>query len=543
MSQVEDLERRLELAKSVQERIDLMNLLAWELRDLDKERGTQLARSASELSETEQYKKGINDSQIALCQFDFMDNVQALTQGLKCLAVFEQLGDLSGQARALYTLCWAHWGTDNFSEAVEMGQRAQLLAHQIDDQPFEVDVLNNLGLAYKRSGNYEDGYAAYQAGLVIARKLGDQVRECKILVNIARALASQEKYEQALEYAQASLDLKVQTMTVNGYSLLVLGEVHLGLKHLEQAMHFSQQALEFGDQYEIAQLSLAALYTIGQIGIEEQNFDHAVAYLQQALALAEKIKSNLYIFMIHQTLSSFFEKRGDLSNALKHYKAFHSIKERVFNDKNASRLQSLQIHHQIEMARREAEIYHLRNIELEQEIAERKRIEDQLQIQATTDALTGISNRRQFFQMAGFEINRAPSLNAQFVLAIIDIDHFKKINDQYGHNAGDQALIGFIRTVAKNVRIADLFARLGGDEFVLLFPNTELSSAYKILERVRYELLTQPVLVGERSVSLTISVGLTYLIGLTDTLDSLLERADQALYMAKNAGRNQICVA
>jgi diguanylate cyclase (GGDEF)-like protein/PAS domain S-box-containing protein len=174
------------------------------------------------------------------------------------------------------------------------------------------------------------------------------------------------------------------------------------------------------------------------------------------------------------------------------------------------------------------------------DITERKKIQEELRQQAITDELTGVSNRRHFMELANSEMKRAVRLKRPPAVALIDIDHFKQINDTYGHAAGDQALIAFTTIFQKHIREIDVFARFGGDEFVLLLPETNQEQAFVVLERIRLALSTQPIDLDGKPVALTFSSGIASLSGDQQSIDSLLSQADQALYRAKEAGRNNI---
>ncbi len=171
---------------------------------------------------------------------------------------------------------------------------------------------------------------------------------------------------------------------------------------------------------------------------------------------------------------------------------------------------------------------------------ERKKLQEDLRQQATTDELTKVSNRRHFIELANSEIKRALRLRRPPSVALIDIDHFKQINDTYGHAVGDQALIRFAKLCQMYIREIDVFARFGGDEFILLLPETNQEQAYEVLERIRLALTAQPLDLNGRQVALTISAGIASLSGDQDALDVLISQADQALYRAKETGRNKV---
>lgn len=177
------------------------------------------------------------------------------------------------------------------------------------------------------------------------------------------------------------------------------------------------------------------------------------------------------------------------------------------------------------------------------DIVESKRAEEALQQHATTDELTGVTNRRHFLAMASHELKRMARLQHPLSIALIDLDHFKQINDTHGHVGGDQALRIFTRICQQHIRAIDLLARFGGDEFVLLLPMTTGKQAHDVVERVRLALTVQAVELANVPVSMTISVGIAaYHPDEPQSLDMLLERADLALYRAKKAGRNRIDV-
>ena len=142
------------------------------------------------------------------------------------------------------------------------------------------------------------------------------------------------------------------------------------------------------------------------------------------------------------------------------------------------------------------------------------------------------------------EIRRALRLGRALSLALIDIDHFKSINDTYGHSAGDQALVFFARRFQESIRDIDILSRFGGDEFVLLLPETSAAQGVEILERLRTSLAAMPVVLASGStLYLTVSAGVTLMgndAGSQDIFDVLLNRADQALYRAKASGRDRV---
>ena len=163
----------------------------------------------------------------------------------------------------------------------------------------------------------------------------------------------------------------------------------------------------------------------------------------------------------------------------------------------------------------------------------------ELALQARSDPLTGLLNRRGLDAQFAFALALAQRSGRPLSLVSVDVDHFKRINDTYGHAQGDQVLQHLAQTLQQRVRSSDLVARLGGEEFVALLPDTDIASAHAVAEELRMAVAAQqhPV-VG----SIRISIGISMLRPGEDTPTALLERADAALYEAKRQGRNRVCV-
>jgi diguanylate cyclase (GGDEF)-like protein len=174
---------------------------------------------------------------------------------------------------------------------------------------------------------------------------------------------------------------------------------------------------------------------------------------------------------------------------------------------------------------------------------ERARLYESAELMATIDSLTGLFNRRYFFQFAQKEFERSSRYQFPVTILMIDIDLFKRVNDNYGHLIGDQVLSrigpGF-RTI---LRSSDLIGRYGGEEFVVLMPETNLENGMAIAERLRIAITDHPFATDKGDISLTISIGVASKENQSEeTLEAVLENADQALLLAKQNGRNKVVV-
>ncbi len=175
------------------------------------------------------------------------------------------------------------------------------------------------------------------------------------------------------------------------------------------------------------------------------------------------------------------------------------------------------------------------------DITERKRLEQELERLSRVDSLTGAMTRSAFDQRLAEEIELARRLEHPLALLLADLDHFKQVNDTWGHHAGDVALRGFVAVCQEEFRKYDLVGRLGGEEFALLLSDTGIGAAVAAAERLRAAMARCPIDPGVpgQTFHITVSIGVAQLHA-TDDASKLIQRADQALYAAKAAGRNAV---
>ncbi|NTU74612.1 MAG: GGDEF domain-containing protein [Anaerolineaceae bacterium] len=170
--------------------------------------------------------------------------------------------------------------------------------------------------------------------------------------------------------------------------------------------------------------------------------------------------------------------------------------------------------------------------------AELERLYIEVQKQSITDQLTGVYNRRGFFEISEREIERAKRYNRPLAAIMFDLDHFKIVNDTYGHAVGDQVLKEIAALCTQKLRKTDIFGRYGGEEFSILLPETLPTAARLISERLR-QAVAQPLNIGKNQLHVTISLGVAPLNDNITDLQDLLESADRAMYKAKESGRNR----
>lgn len=252
---------------------------------------------------------------------------------------------------------------------------------------------------------------------------------------------------------------------------------------------------------------------------------------------------------LKRLVSSFIDRIGEMSEStgqyntrIKSYSAriskaediaeLSDVMDGLTSDMSEMETRMVSTHQELLLARNHAEEAGMRIQTLEKELEEVSSL-------VRADQLTGALNRRGMDEAFTKELARADRMTTPFSVALLDIDHFKRLNDALGHQAGDQALVHLTRVVRQLLRPTDSFARYGGEEFLVLLPNSDLSDAERIMQRVQRELTKQFFLHDNQRVLITFSAGVAQLQP-SEEQAGLLKRADAAMYRAKAAGRNRV---
>ena len=175
------------------------------------------------------------------------------------------------------------------------------------------------------------------------------------------------------------------------------------------------------------------------------------------------------------------------------------------------------------------------------DISKMKKLQEELKALSVKDPLTGLFNRRHFYEITELELNRTLRTDRDLSFIMIDLDKFKNVNDTYGHQTGDKVLVTFAKKASSFLREYDVICRFGGEEFSILCPESNLEKTVEIAERIRKGVEKIIVLYNNNKIKFTVSIGVTRLLKEDKTIDSLIKRADSALYQAKKTGRNKVC--
>jgi len=473
-----------------------------------------------------------------LTQYD-----KALENALQAHNIYEEIGLESGAARSLNAIGMANIQLGTYANALEHLLQALNNANKLDDPRLKAQVLNNLGLLYLRMDDHEKALEYLQESLAIINGAKAMETDASLLENISQTHMHLGDYQQALSFGQQCIQQyqSEQDRYGEAKAISMAGKIYLAMGRTDEALQNYESSLEICTSLDYAPGKSQANYLIGELAFRHANAEKAEHHLIQALSQAKSGGQEKQVYETHQLLSQVYQSMGNYQEALRHFKAFHETKEAVFNEDIATKIKSLEIIHRLGETQKDREIYRLENVELIQEIEERTRIQAELERLITMDPLTGLFNRRHFFELTQREMDRSRRYHRPLSIIMVDIDEFKKVNDAHGHLVGDRVLVEAARRIQKALRRVDQACRYGGEEFAILLPETNQIQAEMVAERLRRTIGKQPAIAGDLNITITVSAGVaSYEQDGTLSVDTLLDRADQAMYLAKQSGRDRV---
>ena len=509
------------------EKIRKLNQQAWELCKKDGPRAFRMAKKAQTLLSECDDAQPADEFECLKTQTYCLDMLskpeEALPVGLKANLLAEQIGDkyLIGSIQSL--LGRIYWHIDDFPTSMDYYLNALKLVQNEHHPDLEISLINGLGMVQYGLENYTESLGYFKTCLEKAGK-DDLTGQADANNNIAYVLHLLGRDQEALEYGAAALVLFNQAGMYVGklHTLHTLGAIQFALGNYDQAMTYLQEGLELARQNNSQLLELTYILEISRIDQIHGKLDQAEKEILLALQTAEKINSLTNITLTHERLVEIYKEKQDYQSALEHFEAFHATSKRIFNDKSDRRVKNLEILHQVEITRKQADLY---------------------REMANTDSLTSLLNRRRFMEIAEIALQQAKIDRGDLAIIMLDIDHFKNVNDQYGHQAGDEVLSAVAAGIKKSLRGGDVAGRYGGEEFVVLVVGASAEQCVNIAERIRRAVARMEIQSNQVTVRVTISLGLIC-IGPDQELplDELIQGADQAMYTAKQQGRNRSVV-
>jgi diguanylate cyclase (GGDEF)-like protein len=433
----------------------------------------------------------------------------------------------------------------DFSSALNHASKSLTLAREFRDTYWEAKALNAYSyLLFADAADVDKTFELQKKAAQLFGEIGNYGEQAIVYNNIADIQLQAGRLETALEFSQKSLSLakEVSSQIIEIVAAATLSEVLIVRGEYAQAEIFLQEAMgKFSEDTPVL-FRTCILTDLAQVYQSNLQTDRAETCLLTAIEMAANVKSTYDQVLAHRILSEVYEQKREYSKALEYLKKFAALNEKLLNERAAKQFHALKVASDLETTQRDAEIYRLKNVELQNEINERMRIQKELETLATTDPLTGLCNRRHFFYLAEREIEQVRRFQRSIVFVLIDLDDFKRINDTFGHLAGDSVLSSIAGIFHDSIRAVDILCRYGGEEFAILMPETNASESEAIIRRIRKRLEER----SPGSLSVTFSAGIAS-FGSNEmhgpvNLEILIKWADFALYDAKHKGKNSTVV-
>lgn len=368
----------------IHSKIDVLNELAWLLVDIDLKRAYALSKTAYALAsspdgDNPQYQAGIAYSLRTQGYLNqrLGDYPLGLTQLLKALEIVETLKIDDALPDVLDGIAGIYYQISDYPEALNYMYKQLESAERIGDKRRIANAYNNLSVAYSEMGDYTRSAETQHKNLKIAVEIGYRRIECISLLNIAGNTMKTGDYQKALEYGLHGLLVSQEAgfELFEVYAYDTLGRAHLKLGNSDQALINLENALALSRKIDSKVTESLILSNLGEAYQEMGQLDQAIEYLLKGAATAQAIDAKDELFKAHLHLSEIYEKQGEFSQALFHFKQYHDVREQVYNEKADQRLKVLQVAHDTETTRKEAEIFRLKAQQLELEITERNKIE------------------------------------------------------------------------------------------------------------------------------------------------------------------------
>lgn len=369
-------------------KIAVLNNLAWTLRNKDEKRSLVLSEAAYALAR-QQLPDSAMQEQLAyslttlayINHYYKADFELALSQALEAVALFEQAERVKGLPAALNIAGLSLVRLGDPSEAMEYHLRALRICEAFGDRMNEAEVYNHLAIVYVYWGEHQQALEYFGKSLALHQEGGNQFEQAVALLNRCMTFKDLRDYQSALGCGLQSLHLLERLETTwwpRPMALANIANVYLGLGQTKQAFYYFEQALAQVNQIEDKFIQVYVLLNVARAYYQQGDSELSRALLYQGLAIAEESKQRGFQFEYHELLAQLFKAEGNFEKALAHYEKFHQLNREVFNEQSDRRLKNLLVRHRTELAQQEAQVYQLKNVELEREIMERHQIEAKL---------------------------------------------------------------------------------------------------------------------------------------------------------------------
>jgi diguanylate cyclase (GGDEF)-like protein len=504
------------------------------------------------------------------------DALAYLTQAIEQLEQGRRKDKLAG---AYSNLSLIYYNKGRYDRSLDYMSKALRLYEEIGDLGGQGVVLNSIGNVYNKLDDPRNARENFERALAIAEKTNHKQLIVSSLVNLGEIDSGQKAWDSALGNLNRALAIARELGSRDFISVCLnnIGDVLRDRGQSQEALRFYLESQKIFEAMNARPRLAVSYLNIGRLFLKTGRPDEGEAFLLKAFDLARDADERSLQKDAAGELFALYEGRGDFRRALAYQRTFDGLKEQIFSKDNVEKISTLQARYESEKQAREIELLQ-RQREIQQLQAKRQRLLTILVASvslllavvagvlyqryrvkartnaelgaayarmadlAKTDELTGLLNRRSALERIEIELVRASRTGRPFGVVMVDVDDFKRINDEHGHDCGDAVLAALAALLRENVRALDVVARWGGEEFLMVLPETSRQGAALVAEKLRAAVAATPVSHGGAIVRYTVTVGVDAFERL-GSVSECIRAADGALYEGKRTGKNRVVTA
>ncbi|MCU7555335.1 diguanylate cyclase [Alteromonas sp. ASW11-19] len=467
---------------------------------------------------------------------------------------------------------YIHLALSTTDDALALFQEGYRLAQDRTTQLRPEDFASMIALVFEYRGEWEQAISFYQQAETYYRNTNASLELANTLFGLGRAYYSTGNPQKGLSLLKDSANLALEIGDLQGaaYSYAIMAGHLIQQGKLIDAETFLNEALGIFEDADNPYMQIQTLISLAKIEENKQQFDEAMRLLNRADDIAEGDVFLAQSIRIGLEKSRLYASFGEYEKAYQLMLIIRDLQTRLEQQQNSQRLLELRTAFDLEQQEAKNALLTEQNLRQQTQLLNErklqqyifamvfllivicllllylyvngKRHQERLELLANEDELTGMLTRRKTMEVLDNQVQLAIRHNEPLVVALLDLDHFKKINDTFGHQTGDEVLRTFGSLAKSSFRTTDILGRIGGEEFLFAFPHTQPGQAEEMLRRFINDVKTIPGRIRNPRCKVSASVGLVS-SAMAETPRELTVLADEALYKAKQAGRDRIVQA
>jgi len=577
-TKIDSLETQLLTAKG-QTRVIILSKLVTLYRNIEPRKAIEYGEEALTMLDEidDEFSKATFLNDLGCAYYNQKDFEAAIKYIERSLKIAKAIGHLPLQAATLNGLGVIYWGQRKYEKALEKYFLALEIQEEIKDQGLGAMTLSNIGLLFYSLKNFDKSLEYFFKALEIQEELGNTRDIALVKQNIANVYSNQNKPEKTLEYYLSSLK-NCEEIGDERLSGIILTNIAVHyyeeFNDPDKALEYFNRSLIITQKYDDKENILRAFFYIGTIYIDTGKYEKAMEKENEALRIAQEINDYRQIKYIYREISNIYAKQKDFENAYEFHVKYKTVNDSIFSIEQSEQITEMETKYETEKKEQQIVLLEKDNTIARMKIKRQRLLllysvigivlilafvlilsnlyrqktktakalavaNRKLEELSRTDPLTKLWNRRYLHEIVERERVRIKRSFEAFSFILMDIDHFKNVNDTYGHECGDYVLSTMAVILRSGVRKQDVVGRWGGEEFLLFLPSTSLQGAITIAESIRKKIADYPFIYDSKNIAITSTLGVSE-FDETVSVEECIKLADDGLYEGKESGRNRI---